>query len=814
MDNTQTTPKLTQAELEIRMAEVGYAKTQASIAAAEARGAADQTPYAATVYRDYVQPLADLVQKAQATKGPASNAAHIALLRPIDPWAVAYLAVRVTMSMILAGHDKAGATVRKLCSAIGKAVHSELYLAQFDELAPDLFFIISEDLGRRKAKSADHRVSTFKAQAAAKGMHFTEWGPGAKDQVGAWLLDQLVKLGMVVMELPKPGPGRRPPLGVYLGAEVADMIENTKHNFSLIRPTYGPCVEPPKPWTAWDSGGWHTRALRRMLPYPVKASGPAREMLRNHDMPIVFACLNALQSVKWQVNTRVLNVVDQISHMRNVGEIVLGEPEGKPTPPAWFDSIGDKERTPEQEQEFLDWKASMTSWYTKAKLQRTAKQRFAATLRAAREYMEYPALYFVYFCDSRGRVYPLAQGINPQGSDVQKGLLRFAEGKTVEQDTEGGNWFLYNGANLWGFDKATPQERVHWHTGVKDQILSFADDPIENQGWLDADNPVQFLAWAFEYAEFIRTGRVCSHLPVALDGSCSGLQHFSAMLRDEVGGAAVNLTYSPKMNDIYRAVAEVAKQAMEKAEPDEAGYRATWLEHGISRSVTKRSVMTTSYGVTKRSAIRYVMDDYLRVHDFIRPREHYLAAAYLMDFVWPAISAVVIKGKQAMSWLDKAGKRIIKNGDDTEGVITWVTPSGFLASQAYYDYEEHNVATKLYGHARIKVLVESKDPSSTQHSQGLSPNFIHSMDASHLHLVTAKMAELIPGVSLAMIHDSFGTHAADTGKLYTVLRDEFVRMYEENDPLQDFADKYGLTTPPAKGKLDLGQVRDSLYVFS
>ena len=805
--------RLNQEQMEIRMAEVGYAKTQANIAAAEARGAADQTPYAATVYRDYVQPLADLVQKAQATKGPAANAAHVALLRPIDPWAVAYLAVRVTMSMILSGRDKAGATVRKLCSGIGKAVHSELYLAQFYELAPDLFFIISEDLGRRKAKSADHRVATFKAQAAAKGMHFMEWGPGAKDQVGAWLLDQLVKLGMVVMELPKPGPGRRPPLGVYLSAEVADMIDNTKHNFSLIRPTYGPCVEPPKPWTSWSEGGWHTNALRRMLPYPVKASGPARELLRNHDMPIVLNCLNALQAVRWQVNARVFNVVEQISRMRNVGEIVLGEPEGKPTPPAWFDSIGDKERTSEQEQEFLDWKAAMTSWYTTAKLQRTAKQRFAATLRAAREYMDYPAMYFVYFCDSRGRVYPLTQGISPQGSDVQKGMLQFAEGKWLDKPSAH-KWFLYNGANLWGFDKATPQERTDWHMDKSELLLSFADDPIENQGWLDADNPVQFLAWCFEYAEWFRTGNVCSKLPVALDGSCSGLQHFSAMLRDEVGGAAVNLTYSPKMNDIYRAVAEVAAQAMQEAEPDEDGYREAWLAHGINRSVTKRSVMTTSYGVTKRSAIRYVIDDYLRVHDFIRPRDHYPAAAYLMNFVWPAISAVVVKGKQAMSWLDKAGKQIIKDKADVEGVITWVTPSGFLASQAYYDYEEHNVATKLYGHARIKVLVESKDPSSMQHSQGLSPNFIHSMDASHLHLVTAKMTELVPGASLAMIHDSFGTHAADTHKLYNVLRDEFVRMYEEHDPLQAFAGKYGLPPPPDKGKLDLSQVRDSLYVFS
>ena len=804
---------LNQEQLEIRMAEVGYAKTQANIAAAEARGAADQTPYAATVYRDYVQPLADLVQKAQATKGPAANAAHVALLRPLDPWAVAYLAVRVTMSAIIAGHDRAGATVRKLCSAIGKTIHSELYLTQFDELAPDLFFIIDQDLGRRKAKSADHRLETFKAQAAAKGMVFMEWGPGAKDQVGAWLLDQLVKLGMVEMELPKPGPGRRPPLDVFLSPDLSDRLENIRHNFALIRPQYGPCVEPPKPWVAWNDGGWHTKALRRLLPYPVKAHGAARELLKEHDMHKVFACLNALQAVRWQVNRQVFEVIDQISRLRNVGELVLGDPENKPTPPTWFDTIGDKERTPEQEQEFLDWKAAMTSWYTTAKLQRTAKQRFAVTLRTVREYIDYDNLYFVCFCDSRGRVYPMTQGLSPQGSDVQKGLLRFAEGKWLDTP-EAQRWFLYNGANLWGFDKATPQERIDWHMDKAELLLSFADDPIENQGWLEADNPVQFLAWCFEYAEWFRTGNVCSHLPVALDGSCSGLQHFSAMLRDEVGGAAVNLTYSPKMNDIYRAVAEVAAQAMKEAEPDEAGYREAWLTHGINRSVTKRSVMTTSYGVTKRSAIRYVIDDYLRVHDFIRPREHYPAASYLMDFVWPAISAVVIKGKQAMAWLDKAGKQIIKSNGDTEGAITWVTPSGFLASQAYYEYEEHNVATKLYGHARIKVLVDSPDPSPSRHSLGLSPNFIHSMDASHLHLVTAKMAELIPNVSLAMIHDSFGTHAADTAVLYTVLRDEFVLMYENSDPLTEFANRYNLPAAPDKGKLDLNEVRRSLYVFS
>ena len=39
-----------------------------------------------------------------------------------------------------------------------------------------------------------------------------------------------------------------------------------------------------------------------------------------------------------------------------------------------------------------------------------------------------------------------------------------------------------------------------------------------------------------------------------MDGSCNGLQNFSAMLRDEVGGKAVNLIPSDKPQDVYMEV--------------------------------------------------------------------------------------------------------------------------------------------------------------------------------------------------------------------------------------------------------------------
>jgi DNA-directed RNA polymerase len=41
-----------------------------------------------------------------------------------------------------------------------------------------------------------------------------------------------------------------------------------------------------------------------------------------------------------------------------------------------------------------------------------------------------------------------------------------------------------------------------------------------------------------------RSEEFVSHLPVAFDGSCNGLQNYSMMLRDEVGGAATNLVPS------------------------------------------------------------------------------------------------------------------------------------------------------------------------------------------------------------------------------------------------------------------------------
>lgn len=91
-----------------------------------------------------------------------------------------------------------------------------------------------------------------------------------------------------------------------------------------------------------------------------------------------------------------------------------------------------------------------------------------------------------------------------------------------------------------------------------DNIMAAAKAPMDSiEWWGKLDSPFCFLAFCFEYAGVMHHGLSYScSLPIAFDGSCSGIQHFSAMLRDHIGGHAVNLTPSGMVQDIYRIVSD------------------------------------------------------------------------------------------------------------------------------------------------------------------------------------------------------------------------------------------------------------------
>src|SRR5690606_10428823 len=108
----------------------------------------------------------------------------------------------------------------------------------------------------------------------------------------------------------------------------------------------------------------------------------------------------------------------------------------------------------------------------------------------------------------------------------------------------------------YGVDKVSMDERVAWAEENTDQILRTAREADSDRFWEDADKPFQFLAAAGEFAGLHRSGHdhEC-HLPIRVDGTCNGLQHLAALMRDPFTGALVNLTPGDKPADCYRRVA-------------------------------------------------------------------------------------------------------------------------------------------------------------------------------------------------------------------------------------------------------------------
>lgn len=198
------------------------------------------------------------------------------------------------------------------------------------------------------------------------------------------------------------------------------------------------------------------------------------------------------------------------------------------------------------------------------------KQGFDTIVQTAKEMCEYEKFYFVWRMDFRGRVYPQQTLLHPQAGDLPKSLLLFSEKKSLTP--EGLKWFFIHGANCYGeVDKEPFEKRVAWVKEQHESILACAKNHRETSFWKKAGDPWKFLAFCFEYADYVDAPETfTTGLPIAIDGSNNGFQHISVLLKDRDGAKNVNVLpyYDAEKNllvaDLYAKVAEVLKEKMQE----------------------------------------------------------------------------------------------------------------------------------------------------------------------------------------------------------------------------------------------------------
>ncbi|QVR48654.1 DNA-directed RNA polymerase [Stenotrophomonas phage BUCT609] len=798
---------MNQVELELEAYGHGRERIRESIKRNEEAGRADSNPYAQKFFKEFVFPMIDVLKADLSVAKPGRQQAHTILLKGMDLEAVAYLAVRSGISGAMGDVG-----LKNTALSIGKAVYHEHLLTQFAEVNPTLFYYLMNDIEKRMSADERYKMNVMRNQAKKNDIDFHEWSNGNVLQVGYYLIDKLVQVGMLVTQ---KYHAAKNDIETTVGlSERAQQYATQISEFVIeMAPYWTPCVEPPKDWTSLSEGGYHTAEMRSMDPYMVHTHGSARKHFEHADLTKEYACINALQRTKWRVNARMVDIITNVSYHHDMKEIMMQADMPKPRKPGFLQGdLKEADMTEEQVKEFKRWKREMAGWHTDEKLRKLKGYRFGQSMQIARKFMHEPAIYFVYFRDFRGRYYVKTNGISPQGSDLQKALIEFGDGKPLL--TKGAqDWFMITGANRFGVDKVTYEDRIKWVQENEHLILDWAAHPVDSTDWMKADKPLQFLAWCLEYADWKKYGdKFKSRVAAGMDGSCNGLQNFSAMLRDPVGGRAVNLLPSPLPNDIYQMVADRATQLLQAAEEDEHGYRSAWLKHVLTRSLVKRSVMTLPYGSKRTSCKDFIITDYLKQGKFpeLDPKHYEPAAAYLSFKVWEAIGDVVVKAREAMDWLQQAARTIIKAGDET---IRWTTPTGFPVVQVYFCQEVHRINTKLAGNMKIRINKETDETNINRHKNGIAPNFVHSLDASHLTAST--LACVDRGITdFHMVHDDYGVHCAHAEELYEVIRSTFVDMYTRHDMLQELRDRYVvLDDVPVQGDLDLTQVLDSKYFF-
>jgi DNA-directed RNA polymerase len=738
-----------------------------------------------------------------------------------------------------------GGDVRKSCWYIGQGVELEVWSADFQEREPKLFSrLVSR--AKRKHSRRDLRVKSTKVIAAKAGFDGIEWTSDFRIKVGEPILNAILEAsGVFAIETNEEGVSV-----VALTEEAHAAIQITDNIQCWMQPAAFPMVVPPRQWTRSNNGGYLNPELtegvskfRLIRTFDNSAQRLLDQHIKSGEAQPFLDGINAIQATPFSVNTRV---AEMVQWSFDEGLSVKKLPKRDPLPKVVF---------PDDYEE-LDWK-QQKGWRLKAGEVATINRGIISEAAGFKQDMwmanmlsEYPAFYLPHNVDFRGRLYAIPH-FNHQRADYIRAMIQFADGKPIG---DGGDWLMIHLANTGDFEKVSKKsfaDRLLWVQKNHDAILSVARDPKRATWWISADAPFQFLAACFEYEGWCRDGAAfVSRLPISLDGSNSGLQHYSAALRAYEDGKHVNLVPQEKPADVYQAVADVVAAEVEGERGDELA--DLWLAYGITRTVVKRCVMTFAYSSETFGFKNHIIEDLMTpLHHQVllgELAEHpfkdksFAAAGYIAKKIFAAVNEVVSKAGEGMKFLQKVAQVLAHESKP----MIWTTPVGFPVIHRYSDWDIKRIELFLYDrslavgdeHSKDRVTEDggvlrriianartNRRPTIDKAKQksAVAPNVIHSNDAAHL-LLTVRAAKAEGIDAFCLIHDSFATHAADTGRFSQIIRDQLVEMYENNDPFQtiyeaacaSLSDKgrEKLPLPPAKGTLDLTLVRSSLYSFA
>jgi DNA-directed RNA polymerase len=185
----------------------------------------------------------------------------------------------------------------------------------------------------------------------------------------------------------------------------------------------------------------------------------------------VFHGLDVLSSTPWAINRKVFNVV---LSAWNSGEAVADIPASSERSSYELPPKPETRNTdPSQRSAYVDRVKAVLAAQRKDHSERC---KFNYNLEIARSYLN-DTFYLPHNMDFRGRAYPIPPHLSPVGDDLCRGLLTFGEKKPLGKT--GLKWLQIHLANVYGFDKASFEERARFAQDHEADVFDSADRPLD-----------------------------------------------------------------------------------------------------------------------------------------------------------------------------------------------------------------------------------------------------------------------------------------------------------------------------------------------
>ncbi|KAJ4755143.1 DNA-directed RNA polymerase [Rhynchospora pubera] len=810
---------------------------------------APNLPYVKSLLLGWFEPLRDkLLEEQEWCRNPKNRANYAEFFNCLPADMMAVITMHKMMSLMMTGNGDGSVRVVQAALNIGESIEHEARIYRFLEKtkkkpkkpkeeeveeAEEKDLVVAKEMEklRKKVNQLIKKQKIRQVRHIVKGQDESRpWGQENQLKIGSRLIELLMETAY--LQPPADQSADSPPdIRPAFKHSLRNIIlkDNVKLNRRygviecdpLVRQgldktarhtivPYMPMLIPPLRWTGYDKGAYLFLPAKIMRTHGARQQREAIKRAPRKQMQLIFDALDTLGSTKWRINNRVLSIVDRIWCSGGcLGDLVdrtdLPLPEKPDT---------------EDEAELKKWK-----WKTKS-IKKINSQRHSLRcdlelkLNVARQLKDEEGFYYPHNLDFRGRAYPMHPHLNHLGNDVCRGLLEFADGRPLGQT--GLRWLKIHLANLYagGVDKLSYDGRVEFTENHLDEIFDSADRPLEGKRWwLGAEDPFQCLAVCINLTEALRScspETAISHIPVHQDGSCNGLQHYAALGRDKLGAMAVNLVDADKPADVYTGIATRVIEIMRKdAQKDPAVdpnvELARILLDQVDRKLVKQTVMTSVYGVTYVGA-REQLKRRLKEKGVITDEDRqFKASCYAAKVTLMALGEMFEAARGIMSWLGDCAKVIALENQP----VRWITPLGLPVVQPYRKLGRQLVKTSL----QVLTLQHETDKVMLKRQRtAFPPNFVHSLDSSHMMLTAIACRE--EGLNFAGVHDSYWTHACDVDQMNRILREKFVELYER-PILENLLSGFEKTFPnlsfpplPERGDFDLKEVLDSTYFFN